>query len=79
METSFLMSDKTRISPWAFNFLASLINGNVNMQVQWLLQTRVAPFNFLASLINGNPFVKINNNNTSTIPFNFLASLINGN
>ena len=61
-----------------FNFLASLINGNVSSGegdgvVPWLA------FNFLASLINGNCYNGWGWGGFGQPPFNFLASLINGN
>ncbi len=58
----------------AFNFLASLINGNP-FGLVCLLRLSQA-FNFLASLINGN-FLYLES--SWMRPFNFLASLINGN
>ena len=58
----------------AFNFLASLINGNPTGGIKTPFHRS---FNFLASLINGN---RINGNIVVNIhAFNFLASLINGN
>ena len=42
----------------SFNFLASLINGNLFVY-QWVERLLIfSSFNFLASLINGNPLVK---------------------
>jgi mitochondrial fission protein ELM1 len=65
--------------PNTFNFLASLINGNV--KAFSLSYYGAHPFNFLASLINGNlpqqggrHFLAV-----AKKSFNFLASLINGN
>ena len=78
METSGL---RRRIMLWsAFNFLASLINGNDETLVFKLGVFRGA-FNFLASLINGNlkRKRKRKTNRQFFSSFNFLASLINGN
>ncbi len=66
---------------YSFNFLASLINGNVKDFFRNHFFVRVPSFNFLASLINGNEALGVNSlfyNGTLTT-FNFLASLINGN
>ncbi len=60
----------------SFNFLASLINGNVMLSTESNVAETVTSFNFLASLINGNSGVPLS---TSGEAFNFLASLINGN
>ncbi|WP_287713153.1 hypothetical protein, partial [Microcystis sp. M109S1] len=59
----------------SFNFLASLINGNLCTQLY--RKGFSEPFNFLASLINGNHPNKTIGSGCSA--FNFLASLINGN
>ncbi len=59
----------------AFNFLASLINGN-RMGFPQSYST-LPTFNFLASLINGNRETQRMDFFAQT--FNFLASLINGN
>ncbi len=40
----------------AFNFLASLINGNKTLPRTLTLRKVINAFNFLASLINGNIF-----------------------
>ncbi len=58
-----------------FNFLASLINGNLLVARRFRL---ILSFNFLASLINGNSR-RQDWDRFLTDPFNFLASLINGN
>ena len=60
-----------------FNFLASLINGNLCNQT--IRTFHDPPFNFLASLINGNLLEEVDGLIFSFQPFNFLASLINGN
>ena len=53
METVFRLLCRPDGGCEAFNFLASLINGNgIGLVVQ--LQHYRIPFNFLASLINGN-------------------------
>ena len=61
----------------SFNFLASLINGNVYATSEHIKP--YIPFNFLASLINGNEFFHQFRVIFTQEPFNFLASLINGN
>ena len=53
METLKTRSDPKR-GERAFNFLASLINGNFGGSDPCI---EPGPFNFLASLINGNPRV----------------------
>ncbi len=73
METQFLLGSRRRTIP-SFNFLASLINGNVFR----LLSAEISSsFNFLASLINGNCWQR--RDFSVLMAFNFLASLINGN
>jgi hypothetical protein len=63
-----------------FNFLASLINGNLSLD--YVLSQHVISclsFNFLASLINGNRAFAVSVRPIINGTFNFLASLINGN
>ena len=62
---------------YAFNFLASLINGNLKGSAK--IEARTNAFNFLASLINGNILVGLQTQRFHLGSFNFLASLINGN
>ncbi len=62
----------------SFNFLASLINGNLRLVDYGGLYSQT--FNFLASLINGNGIVRsFGLEPVFSKAFNFLASLINGN
>ena len=75
METT-CCSEGSRVSPFSFNFLASLINGNLQ---GWQSFVKRSPFNFLASLINGNCSFGPLEYSRGKFPFNFLASLINGN
>ena len=60
-----------------FNFLASLINGNIAWRMQIVVSS--GAFNFLASLINGNSCPVNSRRIVAISSFNFLASLINGN
>ncbi len=53
METIVLLV-ASRINLFSFNFLASLINGNLQVGVLPLILNYQYAFNFLASLINGN-------------------------
>ena len=64
---------------FTFNFLASLINGNVVGFCKFCKFYKLA-FNFLASLINGNGLTQgVESRSKFDRTFNFLASLINGN
>jgi hypothetical protein len=54
METIFLFSFRSTSFREAFNFLASLINGNFFQHGKVLYLVTQKTFNFLASLINGN-------------------------
>ena len=76
---------ETKSCPWkwpddknAFNFLASLINGNDILSQYSVVTIAIITFNFLASLINGNQSWPWNWSDDKNA-FNFLASLINGN
>ena len=51
METAFALAFALAFA--SFNFLASLINGNLLPRL-CTHQKNIKPFNFLASLINGN-------------------------
>ena len=79
METKCLKANNRVVFPDSFNFLASLINGNmVFVPTNGILKLK--SFNFLASLINGNirEFMRVRYA-MGFKTFNFLASLINGN